>query len=75
MAYSKYNEADKRGQQKVIPQLQRIFSGCTLTIEPHYLDCSPIDIYVTSITPTTKVITYAIECKDREYRHNTKFFL
>lgn len=70
-----YYNADKRGQAKVIPVLQQIFSGCTLTIEPHYEDGSPIDIYMTAVTLSNKVITYAMECKDREYKHNTKFFL
>lgn len=67
----KYSKADQQGQEIVVKILKRIFSGCTLDIDQHYDDMSPVDIYMTATTKDEKQTTYAIECKDRKYGHNT----
>lgn len=61
-----YEYADEKGQSKVLPILNDIFSGCTVTVEQHYADKSPIDLYVT-VTNELSENKYAIECKDRQY--------
>ena len=67
----KYTQKDQQGQSKVVNELHKIFSACTLTIDQHYLDKSTVDIYVTATTQTGKESYYAIEAKDRDYNHNT----
>lgn len=67
---NKYNKADQQGQEIVVNILKEIFSACTLTLDQHYEDTSPIDIYMTATTKSGISRTYAIECKDREYTHN-----
>lgn len=64
-----YDEADYYGQVKAVSQLEKIFSGATLTIEQHFDDKANIDLYVTATTKSNISSTYAIECKDRHYTH------
>lgn len=68
----KFNDADMHGQDRILPTLKAVFSGCTLNIERHFDDKNPIDIYVTATTKSGKEVLYAIECKDRKMTH-TKY--
>ena len=62
---SRFNQADREGQEKVIPTLEKIFSGATdLIIEQHIEDNGKIDILMTATTSNNEH-WYAIECKDR----------
>ena len=68
-----FNEADKYGQNKVLPTIKMLFSGATdLNIEQHFNDTSSIDIYMTATTKDSREHYYAIECKDRKMLH-TKY--
>ena len=63
---SRFNKADREGQDKVIPTLRKIFSGATdLIIEQHIEDNGKIDILMTATTSNNNEHWYAIECKDR----------
>lgn len=64
-------EADYKGQQKVIKALHQIFDGyfTSMTIDPHFDDYSPIDIYMSGTLPNNTEIKYAIETKDRNMEH------
>lgn len=64
-------EADYRGQQKVIPTLEKIFEPyfTTISIDPHFDDYSSIDIYMYGTKQDNTSIKYAIECKDRNMEH------
>lgn len=66
---NKFQQIDKIGQAKVIEQLPKLFSGQTLNIEQHYIDKSTIDILVTATTKNNVEHYYAIEAKDRWYKH------
>lgn len=63
-----YNERDSKGQEKVVPILEDLFSGCTINLEQHIEDSGEIDIFMTATTKNNREYYYAIECKDREYR-------
>ena len=65
----KFDYADEKGQEKVIEQLNKIFSNCTVEYEQHFDDKNGIDIYFTVTTPKGKEYKYAAECKDRVYEH------
>ena len=64
-----FDKADYEGQDKVIPTLEAIFSGCTdLNIVQHYDDKCGVDLHMTATTENTEAY-YAIECKDRKMEH------
>lgn len=66
---SKFNDYDRKGQQKVMNILPNLFSGCTLNFEQHIDDNGKVDIFM-SATTQTRMYKYAIEAKDRWYTHN-----
>lgn len=70
MTYNKFKETDKQGQEKVVPMLKKIFSGCTLTVDQHWEDSAPVDILVTARTTNNNEYYYCFECKDRWYDSN-----
>ena len=64
----KYAKTDAIGQGKVMPKLKELFSGFTTTFEQHYEDKGTVDIFFTASTQNESV-RYAVECKDRYYKH------
>lgn len=64
---TKYQIADEKGQNKVIEQLDKIFSGHTHTYTQHVYDYGRIDI---EMSFNDKNLTYFFEAKDRGYNHN-----
>lgn len=70
---NKFNEADKIGQNKILPTLYYLFRNCYLQIEQHIEDSGHIDIYMTATTQSSKEKYYAIECKHRNMEH-TRFY-
>lgn len=67
-----YQLSDKKGQKKVLNQLEKIFSGYTYDITQHYVDANTVDIDM-SITGKTEnnVYKYYLEAKDRNYIHTS----
>lgn len=65
-----FQEVDQYGQELVISQLEKIFSGQTLTFDQHIDDKGAVDIFFTATTTNGNQYTYAVECKDRHYSHN-----
>lgn len=63
-----FQQLDEYGQSKVIPELNNIFSGFSMTYEQHVIDKGRIDIYFTAEKNGNKY-DYASECKDRWYTH------
>lgn len=63
-------EADRVGQQKVINELIKLFSGATLNIQQHWVDGATIDIAITATTKNNEYY-YIIEGKDRNYNHDS----
>lgn len=63
-----YNTYDKKGQDKVLKILPKLFSGYTLNIEQHIEDNGKVDIFMSASTET-KLYKYAIEAKDRWHPH------
>ena len=47
----KFQIFDKNGQQKVVNQLQRIFTNHKLDVNQHYVDKSTVDIDMVVTTP------------------------
>lgn len=68
---SKFNEADRIGQEKALPVIKDLFKNCELQIEQHIDDNGRIDIFVTATTQHNITKTYAIECKDRWFSSTT----
>lgn len=67
-----FSEADKQGQDKVVPILKEMFKKCKdVVLEQHYEDKGGIDIYLTATTHKGYTKKYAIECKDRDYSHTS----
>lgn len=69
----KFTKADQVGQEKLVNQLNKIFSNCTLTIDQHYIDKETVDVYTTATTVSNVSYLYVFEAKDRTYKHNAKF--
>ena len=68
----KFSNYDKKGQDKVVPILNELFSKCKdVNIEQHYQDKGRIDIFVTATTHSNITKRYAIECKDRWFESTT----
>lgn len=65
-----FENAEIKGQHKLVNQLYKIFSGCTLTIDQHTNDCETVDIYVTATTKSNNSYLYVFETKDRNFDHN-----
>lgn len=63
-----FHKRDELGQKKALPILEKLFNKCTLNIEQHYDDYD-LDIYMTATTSNGNVYRYAIECKDRDWKH------
>lgn len=68
-----FEKTDKKGQEKVIPILYALFSGASIEIEQHWEDKGAVDILMTATTSNGNIRLYAIECKDRDFKHNTQF--
>lgn len=66
---NKFNEADKIGQEKILPTLKYLFRKCNLNIDQHIDDCGHIDIYFTATTKNGTEYYYAVECKHRRMPH------
>lgn len=66
----RFAAADKKGQAKLVDQLNKIFSGQTITIDQHYIDKETVDIYMTATTKSNISYFYVFETKDRKFDHN-----
>ena len=60
-----YRMKENIGQSKVIDQLEKIFSACTLNFEQHATDFETVDIYMTATTVNGNEYYYCFEEKDR----------
>lgn len=68
----KFSETDKKGQERAIPILKELFKKCKeVTIQQHYQDKGGVDIIVIATTHKGYTKKYAIECKDRYYKHTS----
>lgn len=65
----KFQIFDKNGQQKVVNQLQRIFTNHKLDVNQHFVDKSTVDIDMVVTTPLGHKYKYWMEAKDRTYSH------
>lgn len=65
-----YDITDKKGQDKVVNQLTKIFEGKKLKFTQHYLDKNTVDINMTVTCDSGNIYTYNLEAKDRKYAHD-----